>query len=153
MARRIRIAASVFFGVLTVALCMLWGRSYRHEDELVRVSRQGYFARDFRSVYGILACSINWNDNDLGPRQNWCFFTQEVRTKDDAVLPPPEHHWILDYRSSSGFHIRCPHWFVALACGVMSGILSRQWQIRFSLRTLLIATTLVAVVLGISVVF
>ena len=28
MARKLRIAVSVFFGVLTVALCVLWVRSY-----------------------------------------------------------------------------------------------------------------------------
>ena len=32
--RRLRIAVSVFFGALTVALCVFWVRSYRFRDEM-----------------------------------------------------------------------------------------------------------------------
>ncbi len=42
-----------------------------------------------------------------------------------------------------------PHWFLLVTCGVASVI---PWiSYRFSLRTLLIATTLVAIVLGLAV--
>jgi hypothetical protein len=34
MVRRLRIAASVFFGLVTVALCVLSWRSYRYRDEI-----------------------------------------------------------------------------------------------------------------------
>ncbi len=35
---RLRIAVSVFFGVLAVALCVLWVRSYWHSDVLLTAS-------------------------------------------------------------------------------------------------------------------
>jgi hypothetical protein len=46
---------------------------------------------------------------------------------------------------------RAPLWFLALAFGTLAMIPWLQWSNRFSLRTLLIATTLVAVVLGLAV--
>jgi hypothetical protein len=56
MLRRVKIAASVFFAVLTVALCVTWVRSYWHFDLiLVRlnapnhlriVSRRGQVASE-----------------------------------------------------------------------------------------------------------
>ena len=45
-----------------------------------------------------------------------------------------------------------PHWFLVLLFAT-TGILSIKWSRRFSLRTLLIATTLIAVGLGIVVAF
>ena len=50
----------------------------------------------------------------------------------------------------SGFHLIVPHWFLVLTTGAIAGLPLVRW--RFSLRTLLIATTLVAMVLGLIVV-
>jgi hypothetical protein len=56
-------------------------------------------------------------------------------------------------RLANGWVTVCPHWFLVTFTGIMAlsvGIF--QWW-RFSLRTLLIATTLVAVLLGLAVAF
>ena len=45
-----------------------------------------------------------------------------------------------------------PHWFLAVAAITLAGVPWLRWSARFSLRTLLIATTLVAAVLGMAVV-
>jgi hypothetical protein len=44
-----------------------------------------------------------------------------------------------------------PDWFAILFCAILGGTTWIRWPKRFSLRTLLIATTLVAVVLGLIV--
>jgi hypothetical protein len=52
------------------------------------------------------------------------------------------------WTNGSGYPVYWPDWFVVLGCVVAPWI---KWSRRFSLRTLLIATTLVAVGLGIIV--
>jgi hypothetical protein len=53
-------------------------------------------------------------------------------------------------RSNSGYLIGCPHWAL-VAVSVIGTALATRASCRFSLRTLLIATTLVAVLLGVFV--
>ena len=67
---------------------------------------------------------------------------------------PPEYvksKWIFTYdsRPYPFASLSAPHWFVALLAVGISILPWLRW--RFSLRTLLIATTLVAVVLGVVV--
>jgi hypothetical protein len=54
-------------------------------------------------------------------------------------------------RHATGWSLVCPHWFPALISGFMAIFVGTRPRLRFSLRTLLIATTLVAVVLGLIV--
>ena len=56
--RRVRIAVSVFFGVMTVALCVLWVRSYWRLDFVSRIyshrttlySNNGYLQLEHASI-------------------------------------------------------------------------------------------------------
>ena len=50
-----------------------------------------------------------------------------------------------------GMHVGLPYWFLAFVPATIATIPWFRWSKRFSLRTLLIATTLIAVVLGIIV--
>jgi hypothetical protein len=52
-----------------------------------------------------------------------------------------------DMAANRGFVIRCPTWILSVAAILLATI---SWPTRFSLRTLLIATTLVAVLLGLT---
>jgi hypothetical protein len=47
-----------------------------------------------------------------------------------------------------GVSIQTPHWLLALVLGAIAACTSAKRPYRFSLRTLLIATTLVGVALG-----
>jgi hypothetical protein len=51
----------------------------------------------------------------------------------------------------AGSYLMSPYWFLAFVSGATAILLQWRYPYRFSLRTLLIATTLVAVVLGIVV--
>ena len=51
------------------------------------------------------------------------------------------------YFAPSAWYVALPCWFLVITLGTLSGLPWVKW--RFSLRTLLIATTLVAVVLGV----
>jgi hypothetical protein len=62
--------------------------------------------------------------------------------------PAKQSSFKLD-RSGGKLAIQVPHWLLVVTSGLMAAMPWLPW--RFSLRTLLIATTLVAVVLGLIV--
>jgi len=82
-----------------------------------------------------------------------------------ATYPPGEGFWLPHGRIESavagfrlntyrdgGFFLAAPHWFCFVVSSLFAITIYFKRSYRFSLRTLLIATTLVAVVLGIIVV-
>lgn len=113
MARKLRIAVSVFFGVLTVALLVLWPFTYLRP---LSVTFPGAAAAEQRE-----------------------FYIRDGRIGIDTITQLP--------RSIQAVHFRL--WFCAAVALFLADM---PWIIpRFSLRALLIATTLVAVVLGLAV--
>lgn len=145
--RRLRIGWTVFFAVLTVALCVLWVRSYWRTDTVVGplwhsqsfniVSTQGklglamfvahspiqYFEAS-TGVYreGILIFAHSRYCNQLGFR----YFVDE-----------------------SHVYVVAPHWFIIPIPIALSALpWLPRWSTRFSLRTMLIATTLIAAAMG-----
>jgi hypothetical protein len=155
MARKLLIAVSVFFGVLTIVLCVLWLRSYHWRDRLsvpfaaTRMSRidsdHGKFefetygpgmGEDYFALTAIshAAISAAWK-RDL---PNW---------------PEPKEgpQWRWEVSRAGRFFVHVPHWFtvlVSMATALLLALTSLPRSSSFSLRTLLIATTLVAAVLG-----
>ena len=141
--RNLRIAWSVACGVLCVLLIVLWVRSYWRWDE--------YYVPDpFRAkantVYGVLTA-------DIGPASNtnnewkWqptsidVLFSRRLLSRNFSHL----------YRFEVSKHWVCvPLWTLVVipaAVGAASWLPYSRW--RFSVRTLLIITSLVAVILGI----
>jgi hypothetical protein len=144
--RKLRIAWSVGWGLLAVLLCVLWVRSYQKEDRASgRISSTGVRLYSSR---GWLVCFRNsmpgagpydW-DIDLGT-EHW-LSPSDGRLQFSMALGK-----FLGPAAAS--HISIPHW-LAIVVATSTGLASwLHW--RFSLRTLLIATTLVAVGLGLIV--
>jgi hypothetical protein len=138
MKRRLRIAVSVFFALVAIALCVLWVRSYWHAGEgWVRLTAQQFIVFDFRA--GHLA-----------------MWSKEI----DSKIPTPFYDWDshpIDFPSklriwgrftASYNDIEFPFWWLIVVSGM--GSVSPLFR-RFSLRTMLIATTFVAIVLGLAV--
>jgi hypothetical protein len=145
--RKLRIAWSMFWGLVCALLVVLWAQSY---------SRQSFWFGD-DAEGGFLVLSTLRGD-------------VEVR----CSLPPPSVvgiKWRRDYgrmvsddgaertiaplrfyREPEVFEVAADCWLMVTAsCGAAASPWIR-WSNPFSLRTLLIATTLVAVVLGLAVV-
>jgi len=148
--RRLRIAVSVFFGVLAVALCVLWVRSYwffeyvlcptiaTKQIELVsyagRVGAAILSGRENRPFGWGLASNRIVPDGDADAR--WARNAESMfsHLADASVL------------KFNAQRISLPYWRIV---GVAAGFAAFPWiRLRFSLRTLLIAMTLFAVVLG-----
>lgn len=147
MARKLHIAVSVFFGVVTVVLCVLWVRSGI------------FFVRGhFPGVPSFSVMSYRFDEPDLpnGAVTAYVCF---------GLTPDPEAVWDIgrisflsggipegfDFKIDFGTNVwlQAPHWFLSVLCGTVAAIF--LFVPRFSLRTLLVATTLVAVVLGLVV--
>lgn len=152
MARKLRIAVSVFFGVLTIVLCVLWVRSYWQVDSFTFRSKHRSY--ELISVCGKVRAN-RWIPGGsviipLPPLSNntdWYFSTAEL--SEFVALPSfsfQTQRQTVNGSWTDATFITFHYWLV---CGMsLLGVCMPWIRSRYSLRTLLIATTLVAVVLG-----
>jgi hypothetical protein len=146
--RKLRIAWSVTCGVVAVLLIVLWVRSYRYIDSIhvQCANKRVVLFESFAGRVGVADLEFN-----LGQRI-WMTHTEipdwkSYRGWKEIVVGGLRPH---------GNHVSlvAPHWCVLLmvaACALLPWYGTLAGTRRFSLRTLLIATTLVAVVLGLIV--
>jgi hypothetical protein len=146
MARKLQIAFSVVCGIVSLLLIVLLVRSYRRLEILEK--RTGLQAVQISSVKGRIAIAR------LEPR------TYVIGRPYLNVVAGDAADWrkggvlgFAYYNDGSITAFIAPHCLLALLAAALAVIpwISRSW--RFSLRSLLIATTLVAVVLGLAVAF
>jgi hypothetical protein len=138
--RRLRIAWSVAWGVVAVLLIALWVRSFWYADDLGRYQNGSLYL--IESACGSLRPVYS---SDEGPGAFWVYSCELL-----AYTNSYEHPIFgLDSKDFPlYFQAYVPHWLLAIAFAVCAVVPWLHWSSRFSLRTLLIATTLVAVGLG-----
>jgi len=148
--RKLRIAWSVAWGVLCLMLIVLWVRSYSWRDNVkVRLPADLYIL--FASEDGISGFLIRENNTGVSRIEidSWPCNSEDIRFfpfNSDSYSPLGSYAW---WFGDTAFGAIAPHWFPAVlftALTVAPWI--RQWQWRFSLRTLLIGMTVVAALLG-----
>jgi len=142
--RKLRIVWSVAWGVVAILLCVLWARSVWWMDKLV-VARASEITVIESSLSQITYSSSGWIDR--GPdKSSWRLRTQKVQA-DKRVLANGFSFFSGPY--DGDFALSFPHWCPILTLALLACL---PWfPYRFSLRTLLIGTTLVAVLLGLVV--
>ena len=140
--RNLRIAWSVAWGVVSVTLCVLWVRSYWRLQILEL--RTGSQAVQISSVNGHLAIA-HLRHATIGS------FYLSVPAGDSADFRKKGALGFAYQNDGFVTALIAPHWLPALLAAAFAVVAwcSRSW--RFSIRTLFIATTLVAAVLGIVV--
>jgi len=138
--RKLRIAWSVAWGIVALLLCVLWARSYWWVDQII-VRETKAFLVGVASLPGAFGIGIGENTRP-DP------ISSSMATVDWLEVGGyPSRIWGMFALQELGFI--SPYWFLILVAVV--GTIApwrRELPWRFSLRTLLIATTLVAVVLG-----
>jgi hypothetical protein len=157
MQRKLRIAWSVVFGVLCLLLIVSWVRSNYRNDRARGVIRKDYLV-EIASVQSSLGVLVKRTSSQ--PSTNWRFRSLPIDAGEELNLWAPPSTVPGELRLSAiGFFwysvprlnsVVVPHWFLVFlftTFAVLPWIRQLKW--RYSLRTLLIATTLVAVVLGI----
>ncbi len=147
--RKLRIAWSVGCGIACVLLIALWVRSYFAFD---------FFNHGFPDKSGYIVESINgalviayFNrpvilDSGYG--------THAPDVGQSATRNTWKGTWAgfrLAVDKSFGYRIALPFWFLTLLLMAIGALPWFRWSNRFTLRTLLIATTLFAVVVGLIV--
>jgi hypothetical protein len=142
-----------------VLLIALWVRSYWWSDVVGGYLSEAVTIR-FHSVSGQLTFHL-YPDENLW-RWKWKRqsaeqyakllddIIQEAARMGDIIAPQPK--FALS-RTNNHLYLKAPYWFLVSSFGTLATIAALPWiRWHFSLRTLLIATTLVAVGLGIVVV-
>jgi hypothetical protein len=154
MARKLRIAASVFFAVLTVALCVLWVRSYWWVDSISRqaetidleiVSRSGKLSfMRYVCVPKIEVVYTNWHvrSHPVNSKVGHGFYYIEDAEKFPFAL----------IRSGRFATVSMPYWCPVITTVLLAVLPWFLWLTKqLGPRRMLVATTLVAVVLGLGV--
>jgi hypothetical protein len=137
--RKLRIAFSATCGIACVLLIVLWVRSLKTCDLLSKRHADGWMKTTFSSSHGTL--EFEQSRDDVAGRPGWHYIGI-----DDCG--PPTQMFVFKLAAARKF-IQIPDCLPLMFC--IAGAIGPWLPWRFSLRTLLIATTLVAVVLGLIV--
>lgn len=154
MLRYLRIVVSVPCLIACLLLIVLWVRSYWWFDT-VRGHIVGWDL-NIRSVPGELSLIANVQSRYF----NWELSSEWIGDQGFGLLwwPPNDAKMLLPgvfgvSPSSTKTVVWMHHWFPILLTTTFAGFPWIKWSWRFSLRALLIAMTLIAVVLGLIVAF
>jgi hypothetical protein len=143
--RKLRIAWSVGCCIACVLLITLWVRSYWWHD-YCRGPVAGTHGLYFDSAQGRIGASA------FAPGMaEWIGASQPFDQSLEAMARRFRQDWVLGFGITRVGNVNTylvPHWFVAGSFAILGAV---PWIRRFRLCTLLIATTLVAVVLGLAV--
>jgi hypothetical protein len=139
--RKLRIAWSVMWSLLAVLLVVLWVRSYWQAGCFGCQSRPSFFIHSQRGQLTYMS--------GLPERVRLGFLRDSTFFDATRVSPPPV--WGFGAATSGGIIslLFLPYWPVVLLASTLAVLGVLPWlRWRFSLRTVLIAMTLVALVLG-----
>lgn len=117
----------------------LWGRSYWARDVVYGwLGVPGYF--QFDSSQGGLKAILNCERQPL-----------RVRFESTPPIAPHQiwHASLKDTRFGWWLDLSVPHYFAVIVGAVVAPAVVWAWSLRFSTRSLLVATTVVAIVLGV----
>jgi hypothetical protein len=152
--RKLRIGFSALCGLAAVLLIVLWLRSY---SSIGSLKTRYYLLEVFVSTYrGLLISDVNFNQTSHSnniPNTEWVTDSFPMRETFTYYLADVRRaHSFLGFRWNSDqsiYEVALPFWFLVFLTGSLAVFpWVRQLRCRFSLRTLLIVTTLVAIALG-----
>lgn len=142
MDRKLRIAASTFFALLTIAICVLWARSYWQFNIVLWRLQDG-------APYQVTSAAGQLIIFRFQPSPSIFWPTFHVISTTESMHGPKCRYGATNFGSivSINFPYVVPTSLLLLTAVATS----MRLRLRFSLRTLLIATTLVALMLGLGV--
>jgi hypothetical protein len=145
MLRYLRAAGAVFFAALAIGLICLWVRSYE-SCEAAALNPGGQHALSITSYRGAAWLILFEADDSPG----WIFVTIPA----DSITIYAPNGGILGirlYRHGAETYLTLPHWCLAASSLSVGAMCVFKRSFRFSLRAILIATTLIAAMLGLAV--
>lgn len=150
--RYLRIAVSVLSLTAFVLLVAFWFRSCHQVDNLY-LRTWGGRTLNFSSGLGQLAINLQPAGSGEWPHpRNWHFMTQPAAPIRESLAKQGYAPPTLKFRRTPVNSILFMRfWIPVLTTGLLAALLGIRRPYRFSLRTLLIAMTLIAVLLGLVV--
>jgi hypothetical protein len=162
--RKLRIAWSALWGIVTVLVCVLWWQS---RTEIKGITSH-VIPHRFTMVLSLLgevgvAHGIDWEERVQTPHGELNHFSKESPGQGEysyinrGPYPrltgkmPPFKARLRWYRAKYHWYIGAPHWLIVLFIATIGAVPWLRPSRAYSLRTLLIVTTLVAVVLGLAI--
>ena len=137
--RGLRIAVSAVCGVMCLLLIFLWIRSYWREVVIGYVDSRN---RELHFVSWNGGISVSTANHDPSNPGAWRKY----------VAWEPGIIGFGGFTTARSTSVKVPHWFPVLLFATLATLPLIRLRWKYSLRTLLIATTLVAVVFGLAVV-
>jgi hypothetical protein len=146
MVRRLRITVSVFFVSIFLSLCVLWGRSYWRVDYFGRVNPGTVCG--VMSVRGELRFSVT-KQQATGLIPKWFLLSQAYDSAIEQALEATDGCLLWDSKPSRTL-VFVPHMIAALFFALLA---ISSWLLirRFTIRSMLIVTMLVALFLALVV--
>jgi hypothetical protein len=142
MVRRLRIAASVFFAIVTVTLAVLLWRSYRYRDEM----NYRYWPDRAIEIVSIRG-RVELENGD--PITDWPNRLNSYTLSEWKDFQNGDHWGFSGNIVGTPLKIGAPQYvLIPLAVGLAVAAWLNRIPRRYSLRTMLIATTVVALILG-----
>jgi hypothetical protein len=148
MPRRLRYLPAVAFALFTLALVGLWVRSYT-DCETANFNPGGKYAFSATSYRGALWVQ-RFDAARIPDEVLWAVAT--IPTEVIYIHAPG--HGLLGlrlFRENEVVKLSLPYWFLALSSLALAALLALRPTTRFTVRGLLITTTLLAAVLGLIV--
>ena len=154
---KLRIAFSIICTTACLVLIVLWTRSYRVVDNIIGPPN-GLHRFGVSSAAGWL--TIRWT-NSMGPDAfpQWTIQSRSVaqmeavyKQMEDSIRNQPGATFkrpVFKFGLTGNGAIQFQYWLPTLIAGAIAAVTT--YRRRYSLRTLLVATTLIAVVLGLAV--
>lgn len=145
--RRVRIVVSLFFALVAMTFAVLWVRSYHYIDIVSSNIKNTPQRLEAMSGCG-LVCLEAWHP-DRPIWGKWSVYRERIQVKATFADQFRETTKFRGEASSDRHRIILPYWFLVTTA---AGIAVTPFVLpRFSLRTMLIGTTLIAGVLGAAV--
>jgi hypothetical protein len=145
--RTLRIAWSVTWGLVAVLLVALWMRSYWWCDNVIGPlgATRSFFVWSDRGRFGIGVVPQRLRSlANGGPWASGHAWLGDLSPRDYGFTP-----WLPSWATEN--YVAVPTWSLVLLIGAIAAATWMHWSMRFRLRTLLIATTVVAALLGLIV--
>jgi hypothetical protein len=137
------------WGVVAVLVCVLWDRSYSQWNQVTRQTRAARYSVG-SGHGGLYYTSFSSGQNNLARKWTW----ESHRARGTEIFPTQRYLGFYFYAPAGTWTIFVPSWILLFVATLLAAIPMVPWfRWRFSLRTLLIVTAVIAVVLGVVVWF